>query len=345
MAPDDGRRPGVDDEPGFPTRLAIAMATAGVAVFLLWQLSWVLLLVFGALIVAAAIDGASDLLAKFTPLTDGPARIAAVLILTLGIAAFLFLLGQQVSEQFAQLIDMMPDLIAGAGEVLGIEDMGAAVSDVLAGSVDLGAFAGGIGAGLVGVIGTASAVVLILIGGVYFAFEAGLYQRGLLSLVPPRYRDSIAEALAAASDALKRWLAGQAVAMIVVGSAVAILMMAVGLPSALAIGVIAGILEFIPFLGPILAAVPALLVALGEGEETFFWVAAGYILIQQIEGNVLVPLIQKRAVHLPPALGLFSIVGFGILLGPWGVILATPLTIVIMVLVQKLYLPRNRAIL
>ncbi|WP_196258674.1 AI-2E family transporter [Pelagibacterium limicola] len=319
-------------------RLALAFAIAGVGVFLLWELSSVLLLVFGALILTAVIRGFAEIITRHTPLGERAAQVTAIIMLALGSLGFLFLLGQQIKEQFVELFEQMPDLIALVGDTFGIDDIGEALATVLTEFVDLGAFAGGIGAGVMGVVGAASAAILVVVGGIYFALELKTYRRGLISLVPLPHKDRISDALDASADGLKRWLAGQLLAMLVVGIAVTLVMMALGLPSALAIGIIAGVLEFIPFLGPILAAIPALLVAFSEGEEMVMWVLIAYVLIQQIEGNVLVPLIQKRTVRLPPALGLFSILAFGILFGAWGVVLATPLTVVVMIMVQKLYL-------
>jgi predicted PurR-regulated permease PerM len=110
-----------------------------------------------------------------------------------------------------------------------------------------------------------------------------------------------------------------------------------GMPSALALGLIAFALEFIPFAGPILAAVPAVLIALMIGPEMVLWVVGLYLVVQQLEGNVVYPLIQQWAVHVPAAVLLFSLIGFAMLFGVIGVIFAAPLTVVTYVLVKRLY--------
>jgi predicted PurR-regulated permease PerM len=109
------------------------------------------------------------------------------------------------------------------------------------------------------------------------------------------------------------------------------------MPSALVLGLLAGLLEFIPFAGPIIAAVPAVLLALVVGPDMALWVAGLYLVVQQLEGNLLSPLIQQYAVDLPGVVLLFSLIGFGILFGTLGVVLAAPLAVVTLVLVKRLY--------
>jgi predicted PurR-regulated permease PerM len=137
--------------------------------------------------------------------------------------------------------------------------------------------------------------------------------------------------------ALRLWLKGQAIAMVVVGLLTGLGLWALGMPSALTLGLLAGVLEFIPFAGPIIAAVPAILLALAVSPELALWVTLLYVAIQQFEGNLLTPLVQQYAVDLPGAVLLFSLIGFGTLFGTLGVILAAPLAVVTMVLVKRLY--------
>jgi predicted PurR-regulated permease PerM len=125
--------------------------------------------------------------------------------------------------------------------------------------------------------------------------------------------------------------------MVVVGALIGIGLWILGMPSALALGLLAGMLEFIPFAGPILAAIPAILLALAVSPEMALWVALLYTAVQQFEGNVLTPLVQQYAVDLPGVVLLFSLIGFGTLFGTLGVILAAPLAVVTMVLVKRLY--------
>ena len=116
----------------------------------------------------------------------------------------------------------------------------------------------------------------------------------------------------------------------------------VGLPAAPAIGLVAGLCEFVPYLGTIVVVIPSVILGFGESTSTGIWTLVVLITVQQVQGNLVMPLLQSRMVELPPALTIFSLVAAGVLLGPVGVILATPLTVVAMVVVKALYVnPRD----
>jgi predicted PurR-regulated permease PerM len=147
----------------------------------------------------------------------------------------------------------------------------------------------------------------------------------------------VGQALDAAGGALSRWLLGQLVTMVAVGVAVALGLSLIGTSLALALGLISGLLEFVPFFGPFASGGLAVLVAFAQGPEQALWTLGLFLLIQQLEGNLLVPLVQRWAVQLPPALGVGSVIVFASLFGLLGVVFGTPLIIVTMILVKKLY--------
>jgi predicted PurR-regulated permease PerM len=138
--------------------------------------------------------------------------------------------------------------------------------------------------------------------------------------------------------ALRLWLLGQLASMVIVGVLTGVGLWLVGLPSPFVLGLLAGLAEFVPIIGPILAAIPGLVLALSYGTEMVVWVLAVYVIVQQIESYVILPVVQRKAVSLPPALTLFAVVAMGVLFGPLGLLFATPLTVVAFVLVKKLYL-------
>ena len=127
-------------------------------------------------------------------------------------------------------------------------------------------------------------------------------------------------------------------AMVAVGVITWIGLLLLGVPLALGLAFVAFLLEFVPVVGPIVAAIPAILVGLAESPTLGLWVALLYIGIQQIEGFVLLPLLQRWAVHLPPAMSLIGIIAFGVLFGWIGVLLATPLMVATTVWVRDIYL-------
>lgn len=137
--------------------------------------------------------------------------------------------------------------------------------------------------------------------------------------------------------AVRLWLVGQLIEMAIIGALTAGATWLIGLPTPLAFGLIAGITEFVPYLGPIVAAVPALLVAVTQGPGVVLWTLGSYLAIHLFEGNVLMPLLQRWLVNVPPALMLLGITAFGLLFGVLGVILAAPMVVALFTAVRKLH--------
>ena len=140
------------------------------------------------------------------------------------------------------------------------------------------------------------------------------------------------------SRALQQWLVGQLIAMGIVGVLVGAGVWYIGLPSPMALGVIAALGEFVPILGPIVSALPALFLALSMDWTTVAWTLGLFFVVQQLESNMIMPLIQNRMVSLPPAIPLFAVLAFGLMFGLLGVVFATPLAVLTAVLVSRLYL-------
>ncbi len=173
-------------------------------------------------------------------------------------------------------------------------------------------------------------VLVVIVAGIFLAAQPRFYRTGAMKLVPASKRALVAEAMDESEQALRLWLKGQLIAMIVVGLLTGTGLWLIGMPSALVLGLLAGLLEFIPFAGPIIAAVPAILLALAAGPDMALWVLLLYFVVQQFEGNVLTPLVQQYAVDLPGVVLLFSLIGFGTLFGTLGVVLAAPLRLSLM---------------
>jgi predicted PurR-regulated permease PerM len=179
--------------------------------------------------------------------------------------------------------------------------------------------------------------LLVAIAGIYIAAAPRTYWMGLVKLFPATQHHRIESSLTAAGRALRLWVIGQLIAMTIVGVLTATALWLVGVPSFIALGFIAGLMDFIPFVGPFLGAVPAILLAFTVDGYTVLWTIGALVLIQQLEGNVIFPMIEKRAVAVPPALALFAIVAGGVLFGTPGFIFGFPLAVVAFVLVKKLY--------
>ena len=272
-----------------------------------------------------------------------PERLAvAVVIVALAIASALaaWLLAAELAAQFE-------DLGAGLNHVwqrlqtrLRSEDWGrqllALVSRPQQSTAD-----GGVVARVTAIfsssLGALVNVLIVLFMGVYIAVNPQWYCRGLIRLIPRAGRAQARGILDAIGHSLRWWLFGRAIGMIVVGVLTTLGLLWLDVPLALGLGVIAAALDFVPIIGPIAAAVPAVLVALGTSSALAVYVLLLYLAVQLVEGYVLTPLIEQRSVQLPPALTIGAQVLLGVLTGAVGVLVATPLTAAIVVLVQRLY--------
>jgi predicted PurR-regulated permease PerM len=323
-------------------RLIVRVMLTAVAIFVVlaavWKLLDLLVLVFGAVVIAVLIRALADWIAGLTPLKGGWSVAAAILSILATLALLAVTLGSKIEGQFVDLLETLPSawssLRATVESMPGGQYLVHAMEN--ASPAESGFFAN---AGTIA-LATAEALVnllLVLFGAVFLAGNPRIYRTGLLKLVPERRRALAGEALSDSGRALKRWLLGQLVSMAVVGSLTGIGLWMLGVPSALALGVVAGVAEAIPYAGPVIAAIPGLLIALLAGPQTALWTLFLYVAIQQIEGTLVMPIIQKRAVSLPPALTVFGIVAAGLLFGTVGLIFAAPLLVVAYVMVKKLY--------
>ena len=183
----------------------------------------------------------------------------------------------------------------------------------------------------------ASIAVAVVIAG-FAAADPALYRGGFLALLPQAQRPVAEEAMSAVAHALRWWFLSQLISMLLLGVTVALGLWLIGIELWLALGVLTALLTFVPYLGPLLAGIPVVMVAFAEGIETGLVVTVAYLVVQNVEGNVLVPWIQHKVVRLAPVLAISAQMLFGLLLGPAGFVLAAPLTVTGMVLVEKLWI-------
>jgi predicted PurR-regulated permease PerM len=179
--------------------------------------------------------------------------------------------------------------------------------------------------------------ILVCIVGIYLAAQPEMYVAGTLFLFPKRERPRMREVMYKVGYTLRWWLLAQLVPMTCIGAFIGGGLWLIGVPLWLPLGLLAALLNFIPNFGPVIAAVPAVLIALADDPGKAAWVIALTIAAQNLEGYLITPLVQRRAVQMPPALTILSQVLMGLLLGPLGVILAAPLTAAALVVVKMLY--------
>ncbi|MCB5176310.1 AI-2E family transporter [Microvirga lenta] len=302
----------------------------------LWSLSSVLLLGFGAILVAIIFHSAAEGLVRYLRVPERwSLALASLLILGLFVGlAILF--GTQLRSQLTNVIEQLPRALDNFGRAIGV----GAVSDDLSNIIDSQS-AGGLASRLAGIGGTIlgglADFLLVIVAGLYIAASPKTYVDGLVKLFPVKHHERVRGSLHASGEALKLWLLSQLIAMVCVGVLSTLAYWMIGLPYFYALGLIAGLVDFIPFLGPILGALPAVMIAFTLEGNAALWTIVAVLAIQQIEGNIIFPLVARKVVTIPAALALFAIVAGGILFGSFGLIFGFPLAVVTYVLVKKLY--------
>ncbi|MCW5717778.1 MAG: AI-2E family transporter [Bauldia sp.] len=304
---------------------------------LLWQLASVVLLAFAAVLVAVGLRALARVIARFTKLHMVAAVAVAVVLVAIVLGGFAYLLGAELVAQASAVLRDLPEVLAALGRQFGVADLADTVLPQLDAWFRRDGFLEDLLGVTAGLVAGAANVLIVMTVGVYFAFRPAAYESGLLRLLPQRSRSRFRAALEASGDRLNRWLRGQLFSMVLVGALTSMALLLLGFDSWLALGVLAGLLEFVPYAGPFIAAAPAVLMALGEGGSLMFSVAAAYFLIQQFEGSIITPLIQQRVADLPPVVAILALAGMGIAFGPLGVLLAIPTAIVVLTLITRLY--------
>jgi predicted PurR-regulated permease PerM len=179
--------------------------------------------------------------------------------------------------------------------------------------------------------------LIIVFLSIYIAADPGLYHSGIMHLFPHRHRKRAGEVLSAMAEVLRRWLITQMIAMLVIGSVATITLLIIGVKAAFALGVLAGLFEFIPTAGPILSALPAVAMAFLDSPEKALSVALAYMLMQFLENHLLIPLLMKGGVDLPPVLTILAQALMALVFGFLGLMCAVPALAAIMVGVKMLY--------
>jgi predicted PurR-regulated permease PerM len=180
-------------------------------------------------------------------------------------------------------------------------------------------------------------ILLIVFLAIYIGAEPDLYHAGLMHLFPHHARKRAGEVLSAIATVLRRWLVTQLIAMLAIGTITTSVLLALDVKAAFALGALAGLLEFVPTIGPLLSAIPAVAMGFLDSPDKALAVAVAYGVIQFLENHLLIPLLMKGGVNLPPALTIVSQALMALLFGFLGLMVAVPLLAAILVPVKMLY--------
>ncbi len=302
-----------------------------------WRVAEVFVLIFGGIILAVVLRSVMGLISRFTPVRGRWALLAAIVGLIVLVGLLGLLIGSRVTAQVGQLTQTLPRAWARLRLSIQGTTLGRELMSGLRSQTSISSWIGQLRNVLTVTFGALVDAGVIVFTGLYFAANPSLYRRGLLRLVPAAAREHVERAMDRTVGALGHWLRGVLLAMLSIGVVWGLGLWVIGIPLALALGILAGVLEFIPYIGPIISAIPAVLVAFTVSPTKALEVLALYVAVHLFEGELLVPLIQRWAVALPPAVGIVAVVVFGWLFGMLGIVFATPLTVAIIALVDALY--------
>jgi predicted PurR-regulated permease PerM len=315
--------------------LTILLATV---TCLAWAGINILLETFAGILFAIFLSALSAWVSKHTRLSDGWA-LTVVVVALLAVAAGLgWLLASRVAAQTTELVHKLPASTKAVQDYLQRYEWGRTLLEQLPEARNaVSGFTGRV-AGILGhVENFLVAVLVIFFVGIFGASEPNLYREGFIHLVPPAQRQRLGEALDAVVFNLRWWLLGQVFLMIVIGITTSAGLYFIGVPMALTLGLIAGIMEMVPYIGPWISAVPAALTALMISPQHLVFTLLLYLGLHILEGYVLLPLVQRRSVLLPPALTIVTQFLLGEVLGLVGLFVAAPLTVCAVVLLKMLY--------
>ncbi len=302
---------------------------------------YILLLVFAGILLAVLLVFFARQLTRLPAMPHWLA-VTIVLMLLMGMLVFVVhLVIPLVVEESGQLAEQLEKSIQQLAEwVREHADGNLPVNDFSVVEEQLPAL-GELWTGVTGIFVTTrdalTGMAIILVVGVFIAYNPTMHVQGVLHLVPLPHRARAAEVMAAVGLTLRWWLLGQLISMVILSISTWILLALLGVPQALILSLITGMMTFVPYLGPLIALVPILLVAFLESPQLALYVFLLYMVVQNVEANVIMPIVFHRTAHIPPALGVVSQILFGSLLGFLGFVLAFPLMAVILQSVKMIY--------
>jgi len=317
------------------TARLVVYATAFAAI---WWLACDVLLALGAGALAAiALSAATGFLMDLGIRRRGIALALVVFGIVLGVGATSWLLAPEISAQTDELLQQLPRAWQNLLGSLRQTEWGRALAHQppVEGSIAVVSNA----TSLLGIVlHNVALLVIVAFVSLYLSADPAPYFGGFLRLLPPWRRRRATEVAQVVEQALRRWLLSRLLAMSIVGSVTALGLWLLGIQLALTLGLLSGILTFIPYVGAIVSLVPALLLALTQGTLAAAYVVLLYVGVHVLEGYLVTPLIEQKAVQLPPALSIASQVLLWTLAGAWGLALASPIAATLLIVVNMLYI-------
>ncbi|MBD0331123.1 MAG: AI-2E family transporter [Chitinophagaceae bacterium] len=313
-----------------------------VALFWIVKVSFnVLLLLLAGALIAIYFRGLAGLLQRklnLSPKLSLPLSIVGTLLL---FTVFFWFAGSRIQQQVSELRRTLPAATQNFKQKLNNSELGQKILERTSSEGMMKKSGSVLQSFFRSTFGVLGDIYVVLFLGIFFTAAPATYIKGFQKLIPPNGKAKSAEVIKKLGDSLTKWLKGQLFAMFVVFILTAIGLVIIGVPMWLVLAVIAGLLNFIPNFGPLIAMIPAVLVGLMQSPLTALLVAGLYILVQVLESNLITPQIQKKLLDIPPALIIIAQLFMGVLTGGWGLVLATPLMVILIVLVHELYVKKQ----
>ena len=288
-----------------------------------------LLLAFAGVLLGIFLDGLASEIGQRTRLSRRWSLVLVLVSLIGALTALLIYAAPNIARETDQLVHQVPRMLDDATQWLQQYGWGQwllARGDTATDWLTEPRTVGRASALLSGGLGMIGSLFVILMVGLYVAIEPSLYVRGLLRLVPAERRDRASVIAVDVGQALRKWILVKVIAMLAIFVMTWIGLAIIGIPLSLTLAVLAGLLTFIPNFGPVLSALPAVLLAVPEGWPSLVAVISLYAAAQLIESTTLTPLLERKTLRMPPALTLIAQVAMGLVAGPVGVVIAAPLT-------------------
>ncbi|MCC8411136.1 AI-2E family transporter [Mucilaginibacter sp. UR6-1] len=322
--------------------IVVGILALSVCLILILRVAFnVLLMVFAGSLIAVFFHGFADMIQRRTKWKRAPCVVISVVGTFLLLGTLFWFMGNTIQHQVAALSDEFPKVVKSAQAKLQQTTWGAKIVEKASSydSSKLMTTAQSFFSTSFGVLGD---LYIILFLGIFFTSAPSLYKNGIIKLVPPSAKEQAHVVMDRLSFVLKGWMKGMLLAMCLIAVLTVSGLTVMGIPMALTLALLAGLLNFIPNFGPLMAMIPAVLLGFIDSTNTAIIIAIMYILIQTLESNIITPMVQKKMIDLPPALTIISQVLMGTLSGVLGILLATPILAVVIVLVDELYVKRQQ---
>jgi predicted PurR-regulated permease PerM len=327
----------------FQKKVWVATAIIALVVILLWIIKAifnVLLLLFAGSLIAIFFVGLAGIIERKFGIKNGLSLVISIIGSLLLLIGFFWLAGNAISTQISDLKETLPSAVENVKAKLAQSGLGRRVLETATSEDVSGQATSVLQTFFKSTFGVLGDIYVVLFLGIFFTVSPKSYINGMVKLVPPSGKQKAKDVVDKLGASLSRWLKGQIFAMLVVFVLSAIGLLIIDVPMWLVLSLMAGLLNFIPNFGPLIAMIPAVLVGFLQGPTTALIVAGLYLTVQILESNFVTPQIQKRMLSIPPALIIIAQLIMGVLTGGWGLVLATPVMVVLMVLVRELYLVR-----